>query len=308
MRTLACTAILLAAACSSPARPAGPPAADEPLRLQPPDAVVLESLIGPNVVAVMKTRPEDFMALRYVDRLLGASPAPCWTALERKLVATYQLQVPATGAHATTSYFVLQGELRQQDVVACVPAAITAVPLTVEQDGGLVAIKGPEGATTYAAWRGPFVIVGARDLVDAARTAPVTANARWHALLGGAPAAPIWWASEDALLAGLLGVPTTHYTITFERLEASPTPYFAGRAVISYASPGDAAIAARRIKQGELEPPFDAPELASSFKRFSVKQTGTTVEVGFDLGMFGGITVESLGAITAKAMAALHQP
>jgi hypothetical protein len=51
-----------------------------------------------------------------------------------------------------------------------------------------------------------------------------------------------------------------------------------------YASAGDAVIAARRIKQGDLHlAAAAAPEVVSAFKQMKVSQTGTTVEIGFNL-------------------------
>ena len=82
----------LVAACSG-GKPA--PAPVEPVNAPPTtEQVALESLVGSNVVAIMRTRPDLFMPLRYVKQILGDPPVPCWTELEQKLVAAYQLQVP----------------------------------------------------------------------------------------------------------------------------------------------------------------------------------------------------------------------
>jgi hypothetical protein len=286
-------------------KPVSNPAVEE-LQLQPPDAVVLDSLISSNVVAIMKTKPEYFMALKYVEEALGPSRNPCWSALAGKLVAGYQLHVPNVDGNGQTAYFILEGDLPRAEVERCVPAAITTFAVEAKPDGDLLAISGPDGAATYAAWKDPFVVVGPRDLVNGALTSkPVP---RWHELLAAVPpGVPIWWGSADGLFTSLFGVVTRHYEVAFERIEAAPNPYFAGRAVATYNSAGDAAIVARRIKHGEVQLPFDAPEVVDSIKRFKVKQHGPVVEIGFDLGMFGGISAATLTELTAKLMAAQQQ-
>ncbi len=297
--------VTVALAGCGPGKPVASPAAEE-LRLQPPDAVVLDSLITSNVIAIMKAKPEHFMVLKYLQRTLGPSKHPCWSALEGKLVAGYQLQVPKVDGVGQSAYFILEGDLPRAEIERCVPSAIKMFAVDVKPEGDLLAISGPDGATTYAAWKPPFVVVGPRDLVNGALTSrPVP---RWHDLLGSvSPAVPIWWASADGLFSNLFGVATKHYEVAFERIEAAPNPYFAGRATATYNSAGDAAVVARRIKQGEVQLPFDAPEVVDSIKRFKVKQRGPVVEIGFDLGMFGGISAETLTDMTVKLMAAQQQ-
>jgi hypothetical protein len=303
VRRLLATVALVA--CSGN-KPVSNPQAEEELHLQPPDAVVLDSLISSNVISIMRTKPEYFMPLRYLQPVLGPSKNPCWAALEAKLVAGYQLQVPKVDGNGQSAYWILEGDLPRAEVVKCVPAAITMFAVTAASDGDLLAITGPDGAATFATWKSPFVIVGPRDLVNGAlHPTPVP---RWHELLSGIPPnVPIWWGSGDGLFQSLFGVATKHYEVAFERLETAPNPYFAGRAVATYGSAGDAAIVARRIKQGEVELPFAAPEVADSVKRFKVKQTGAVVEIKFDLGMFGGISADTLADITAKLMAAQRE-
>ena len=302
MRRILVTVALIA--CGG-TKPVANPAVEE-LHLQPPDAVVLDSLISSNVVAIMKTKPEYFLVLKYLQPALGAPKDPCWTALEAKLVAGYQLWVPNVDGVGQSSYFIVEGNLPRAEVERCVPAAIKMFPVDAKPDGDLLAFTGPDGATTFAAWKPPFVVIGARDLVNGALTSkPVP---RWHELLSAvSPAVPVWWASADRLFTNLFGVMTKHYEVAFERIESAPNAFFAGRAIATYNSAGDAAIVARRIKQGEVDLPFLAPEVVESIKRFKVKQNGNVVEIGFDLGMFGGITVETLTEMTAKLMAAQQQ-
>ncbi len=303
MRTVA---LLLALAACSGGRSGSPLVAEIPA---PPaaEAVPAETLVGTNVVAVMRTRPDLFMPLRFLRPLLASPPPPCWTELEKALVATYQLSAPKAGG-GNTAYWILEGNLPKAKVVSCLPAAITQATVTVKADGDLLAISGSDGATTYAAWRGPYVVVGPRDLVNDAQSGAPEIQARWRELsLSADASAPIWFGSMDALIGNLFGVPTVHYQLVFERLETAPSVFFAGRAVITYATPGDAAIAARRVRQGELQLPFDAPELVDSFKRMKVIQNGTIVEIRFDLGVFGGVDADTLLGYAAKLLAAQQQ-
>ncbi len=268
------------------------------------EPLAVETLVAANVVGVTRMRPDLFLPLRYLRPLLASPPPTCWTDLEKALVATYQLQAPKAGG-GTTAYWILEGNLPRTTVVSCLPVAIQQTPVTLEPQGDLLAISGPDGATTYAAWRGPYVVIGARDLVNGTQPAAPEVQARWRELsLSADASAPIWYGSMDALLGDLFGVPTVRYELVFERLETAPTMFFSGRAVITYATPDDAAIAARRIKQGELQLPFDAPELADSFKRMKVIQNGPIVEIRFDLGVFGGVDAETLLRYAAKLLAA----
>ncbi len=299
-------ALLLAlAACSGPRSGAPLLAEAPPAREQ--DTVAIETLVSANVIGIMRTRPDLFMPLRFLGPLLASPPPACWTDLANALVATYQLSVPrAEGGN--TAYWILEGKLPKSTVASCVPAAITQTSVTVQADGDLLAFSGPDGATTYAAWRGPYVVIGARDLVNDAQSAAPEVQARWRELsLSADRSAPIWFGSMDALLGNLFGVPTVRYQLVFERLETAPSVFFSGRAVISYATPGDAAIAARRARQGELQLPFEAPELNDSFQRMKVIQTGASVEIRFDLGVFGGVDANTLLRYAGTLLAAQQQ-
>lgn len=285
MRRILATVALVACGGN---KPVSNPAAEK-LHLQPPDAVVLDSLITRNVVSIMRTQPDYFFPLhwfvREVDR--GAS---CGLTLQQKLGATYHLNVPNVDGRGMNQYYILEG-LEQDEVLRCMASAMKDV--RVVREGELLAISKSDGSTIYAAWKGPFVVVGARDLVNGAlHSSPVP---RWHDMLAGvAPNVPIWWGSSDGVFTSLFGVSTVHYEVAIERLETTPNSYFAGRAVATYHSAGDAAIVARRIKEGEVQLPKASPEIAEAFKRLKVKQNGPTVVIGFDLGMFGGISAETL--------------
>jgi hypothetical protein len=284
-------------------KPVSNPAAEE-LQLQPPDAVVLDSLISSNVVAILKTKPDHFASLKYLQPMLGPRTPPCWSALEAKLVASYELHVPNVDGKGRTTYWILEGDLPRAEVERCVPPAIRAWAVDMQADGDLLSFSVPDGTRLYAAWKPPFVVVGPRDLVNGALSSrPVP---RWHDLLGAVPpTVPVWWASDDGLFSDLLGVSTKHYAVAIERLELAPNRYFAGRATVTYHSAGDAAIAARRIKQGEVQLAFRVtPDILESFKRFKVKQTGAVVEIGFDLGMFGGISDEAIAMMIVKLLRA----
>lgn len=254
-------------ACSSGKHPANP--ADEPVGEVPnlalPDAVVLDRLIAPHALSIER-------------RLPPLVEVPSWQtrcgALDGKLVAAYRLAVPSGTGMVLTSYSILEGDL---------PASCF--------DGG------PGTAVRKA----PFTVIGPADIVGPVTASTSTAPSRWHELLAAIPPkAPYWLASEDRAVEQLFGVATTRYAVAFERLELSPNIYFAGRATLVYAAPGDAAIVARRIKSGEVTLPVSAPEVTDSFKRMRVKQNGPVVDLTFDLGMFGGVTADELATIAQK--------
>jgi hypothetical protein len=264
VRTLL-VAVLLAG-CSSgkhPSNPAEDQIAEVP-SLAPPDAVVLDRLIAPHALSIER-------------RLPPLAEVPTWQprcgSLDGALVAAYRLAVPSGTGLQRVTYKILEGEL---------PASCF------------------DGDPRTAIRKAPFTVIGPSDIVGPVTASTSTAPSRWHDLLAAVPPkAPYWLASEDRAIEKLIGVATTRYAITFERLELSPNIYFSGQATLIYAAPGDAAIVARRIKSGEVTLPVDAPAIRDSFKRMRVKQNGPVVVVRFDLGMFGGVTAEQLATIAS---------
>lgn len=265
MRTLLPALALIA--CSSGKHPVKP--GDEQVteipNLAPPDAVVLDRLIAPHALSIERRLPP-------LAEVAGWQPR-CG-ALDGNLVAAYRLSVPSGSGVDLVTYTILEGEL---------PASCF------------------DGAPGTVVRKAPFTVLGPADIVGPVTSTTSAPPSRWHDLLAAVPAkAPYWIASEDRAIESLFGVAATRYAIAFERLELSPTLYFAGKATLVYAAAGDAAIVARRIKAGEVTLPVTAPDVVDSFRRLRVKQTGPVVELTFDLGMFGGVTAEELRAIATK--------
>jgi len=251
------------AACSSgkhPATPTDDQIAETP-KLVPPDAFVLDGLIDGNTQTITRLLPPHVE----VANRLGA---PCPLDQVR---AAYQLVVPRGPEVAKVT--IVEGDLPD----SCFPGSEHQALLR----------------------RPPFVVVGEAAIANL-ELFPPKVPSKWHALLQAIPAkAPVWIASEDALLQHLFGVSTVRYTLALERLELAPNLYFAGRVSATYATAGDAAIVARRIKAGEVTLPVKAPEVVESFRRMRVKQNGPIVDITFDLGMFGGIPAAELQALAA---------
>jgi hypothetical protein len=247
----------------------------------------------PEITGFARSSGEEFPILSYLSGLVS-SPPPCWSRLRGAITAAYQLELGAAGG----SYFLIEGSLPRPEVERCAQIALAdIIPIAVEADGELAMFRVPTGGAFYAAWRGPFIIVGTKDQVNRALGAGTPELARtWRARLAQLPPhAPLAMWRSDALLTSLFGVATTSYLFVFDRMEHRPPAQVTGRVLVRYGNAADAAVAARRIQQGELQlaetPPVD---LVDALRRMKVTQSGTLVEIGFDLGMFADLDLEAL--------------
>jgi hypothetical protein len=286
------------AGCSSGARSGGSPA-PQPGGPAPAEAAAAAAapaadataFFTPEVTAVLRASGDNVPVVGYVSRLVPSPPA-CWTKLRGAIAAGYQLQLGAAG-----SYFVFEGALPREEVEQCVPAALAGkLPVTVERDGELVAFHAGGVGTVHAAWRGSVVVAGSKEQVTRALAAGTAEVGRaWRERLAQLPPGLLAAWSGDLLLTNLFGVATTSYLFVIDRAEKTPAPFFSGRVIARYGSAGDAAVAARRIKQGELYLATPAPaELVYAFTRMKVRQAGAVVEIGFDADMFDGVDLEQL--------------
>jgi hypothetical protein len=249
--------------------------------------VDITAFITPEVIRVAKTEAEHFPLSVFVGRFAGS--APCWTKLGGAVTAAYLLELSTS----RDPYVLIEGTLPRDEVVRCVPVAFAAT-VTVEEEGELVAFRASGLETVYAAWRGSIIVVGGKEQVTRVLHAGTPElGARWRARLAQLPPARVATWRDDPFLTNLFGVATTSYVIAIDRIEQTPKPYryYAGRVLGHYRTAGDAAVAARRIKQGELV----APEvILHAVKLMKVTQRGPLVEIGFDTEMFGDMGPEQL--------------
>jgi hypothetical protein len=281
--------LVLLIACSSKPTSATTGSGVEPAATA---TVNLEDVVASNAIGVARFVPSTFLPLTYVKELRGET-SPCWEALEKTLVAGYQIELDVTPRN---SYFILEGAFPRAAVIDCIPRAIRNTKLSAKLDGELVAITPAEEPQhpAYVGLRGQFAVIGTKQQVEAALQTPTAeTRARWQAVRVAQPAtAPVWMARGDRLLTNLFGVDTTGYVFVLDKVQGES---FAGRVIATYKNAGDAAVAARRIKQGELQTQVEAPAtLLTSFKRMTVKQSGVTVELGFNLDTFGGLSADEL--------------
>lgn len=277
----ALAALAALGACSSSKAPTPPaPATD------------VTAFFSPSVTGVMRGSEVDFPMIDYLSSILGSPPA-CWMTLRKAIKTAYQLEVPGNG-----TYFVLEGALPRAEVESCVTTALApALGVKVGHDGELATFETQAG-TAYVAWRGPVVIAGRKqNVTEALVPAPPEIARTWRERLARMPQATLAMWRQDEMIHNLFGVPTTSYQLVIDRVQKTPRPDFAGRVIADYATAEDAATAARRIDEGEIEPALAAPpELAQAVKRMRVTRTGTSVEAAFDLAMFDGLDFEMLQA------------
>jgi len=290
-------------ACSSPASSGGaseptseprPEPAATPPPVAPPKVVTADvaQLIAPEVTGVLKSSGAESPIASYVSTLLKKPPA-CWTQLLGSVTVAYQLMVPAS------SYFIFEGTLLQRDVEQCVQQAFASVlPMTIEHDGALAVFRSKAGVV-YAKWSTPFIIVGSKDQVMRAAATPQSRDQWTERLAQFPPGQTAMW-STDSLFQNLLGVASTGYLLVVERVTKAPHAFFSARVVARFATDGDAAIIARRIRQGEVAIPSPPAELVGGLKQMKVKQSGPTVEVAFDSDMFFGMELEKLQQWVAR--------
>lgn len=283
------------AACGGNAKPAA--------TTQPAD---LASLISDDAVGVVRQPAEQFPVLVYSRDIAKSDEgivAPCWTSLEQRVTAGYQISLPAG------SYFVLEGDLPRTEVESCMESA-TAGLVTSDKAPSVAGFETPSG-TVFAAWRSPYVVLGTRAQVDAA-IKPHAADklARWGTLFTATQAAPVWMLRTDRAFDDLLGAPTTSFLLILDKLEPS-TSFLAGRIIVRYASEDDAAAGERFVKAwiaaGKFPRAIPGPsevvalydQLAGALQRVRLTRTNGTLEVTFDSTMFGNMMEHVMKAATA---------
>lgn len=299
--------LLLVVACSKTApAPAPPPPPSPPA----PPPVELADLISADAVGVLRQPPDQFAVLLYTRDLVkgpdGAVPT-CWTDLERRVVAGYQVSLPVG------SYFVLEGELPQEQVIDCAGTATRGL-ITGARRGDLVEFTTPS-APAYAAWRGNYVVLGNKAQVEqAVGTHTPDLIQRWRALIGEPAAAPVWIVRTDAAFLDLVGAPTTSYVIVIDTMEGPPKSFVAGRFVVHYASPQDADTGERHLEdwiargkfprkiQGPAEVVALYDQLATALQRAPIKRDGAALELRFDSDMFGGMWPQFANAAASLGM------
>jgi hypothetical protein len=288
--------LLAAAACSS--KPAAQP---DPKAAAPS----LESLIAADTNGVFRQPGSEMFVLRYVDQLItgigGKAGAPaCWPELTKRVKTGYQLSLAKGSA-----YFIVEGDLPPEQVTACLKRALQD---DAKQEGDLYSIATPVG-TAFAAWRGPYVVIGNREQVEAALKTPTAeTTARWHELTSAVAGSP-WYMVRTDHIDDLVGAHTTSYAFAMDKVQMPPNPFFAGRFIIHYATPADAEAGEhlirdwsgrgefpRRIPNAAAMQSFDA--LAVGVQKTKITRSATTVEIAFDSDMFGG--AEALGAALSK--------
>lgn len=301
--------IFALAACSSATKPPAPQtgtsAGSGSAASAPAARVDVATLITADVQGVMRTPAESFPVLSYVAQLFESAPA-CWAKLVGSVRAAYHL-----GQYAKrNAYFIFDGAPPRAEVEACAREALRNFHFDVTTDGDLVVAR-LDDSTAYFAWRGDVLVVGSRDQVRAALdNASIELSNQWRERLASlAPAMMAIWGS-DSLMAGLLEVPTQHYVLTMDGGK-TPEPWFKGRVVVRYATAGDAAIAARKARTGEIAPTLSPPpEFKTAFKRMKVTQNANTLELAFDWSTFrdAGVTFDVLQQWSAHAQAIVTNP
>jgi len=278
--------LVLIAGCSSGARPGE---ASQPVASSVPETAAaaapdVASFITPEVTGVIRTSGKNNLLASEFAALMPPPP-DCWTKLTDAIGAAYQLEISPVRT-SYRSYYLIEGALPRDEVEACLKAAFADLsPVTAERDGELGVFHLGADVTVYAAWRGSIVIAGSKELVTRALRAGTPEVARtWRERLSQMPTGPMAMWRADVLLASLSGASPTNYIVTIDRIARAPRAFISGRILARYGAAGDAAIAARRLKQGELHLPDNGvTELADAFRHLKVSQAGTTLELAYDL-------------------------
>ncbi len=289
---------LLVAACSSKSTP-------ESTELPASPTLDVTRFFTADVTGAMRSDAHSSPVVSYVSSLLKPAPA-CWTKLAKAIRASYQLEVAGHG-----SYFLFEGDLPQAEVESCITSALGDIlQVRVTHAGDLAVFETGPAGTAYAAWRGSVVIAGTSAQVTAAlQPSDPTIAKQWRERLAMLPPGLMSMWRDDALLARLFGVPTSSYALAITRAEKTPKPFFAGQLVGQYAKPEEAALAAQRIRAGEISSAMTAPpQLAGAFKRMKVTSAATTVTIDFDSTVFEGLDLEQLQGWLGRLAAAQATP
>lgn len=165
--------------------------------------------------SVAAWRPTEFPHITLLDR--APDMLVCWRRLEEKLAVAYQV-FWAPG----TSFTILEGDLPRGELEKCVGEVLMYNQLStadVHRDGELT-VFATKLATVYAAWRGPYVILGSREAVTKALAGNPAST--WGDAITELPGkdgfatTALVAIATDRTFANLLGVPTTRWKIIME--------------------------------------------------------------------------------------------
>lgn len=185
----------------------------------PPSAAPSASIaqfVPVGTTSVAAWRPTDFPQLAFFDRA-NQETFVCWRGLEERLAVGYQVFI-APGS----SFSILEGDLPRNEVEKCVDDVLLYNQLStndVHRDGELTVFETTFG-TVYAAWRGRYIVFGARDAVTKALSA--TASPTWVEAVAELPGKDGFSSSAvvaigtDRMFANLLGVPTIRWKLVME--------------------------------------------------------------------------------------------
>lgn len=286
VRGLALVAALAACGSDKPARTGEPAAPSTVANTAMAAPVALESLVHDGVTGIVR-RTSPASSLFDAASGIVASAPPCVAKLRAAIREDYQLEVGAD----RTSYVIFAGALPRAEVEACARAVMAAQPaVQVRSEGETLIVKHDHVPDElHLVWRGGWLLAGGREeLARALRGTSPEAAARWRERFGMLPAAGLAAWSDNALLENLIGVSTTQYLVTFDTAQKpTPKPDFTFRVIAHYATPADAAIAARKVKAADIEPRFAPPrELTAAIKKFEVKQHDETIDITMRSDMF----------------------
>ncbi len=301
-------AVLLSAAC---AKKSEPRSSELTVPIKPAAPIELATLISADAIGVLRQPGDQFAPLllsRGVAKKEDGALPVCWQELERAVTAGYQVSLPVG------SYFILEGNLREEDVTQCVAGATRGL-ITGRRDGALVVFATPSSGSVFAAWRGKYIVLGNGGQVERAVEAHNSElSVKWRTLLTEPAETPVWMVRTDTGFGYLVGAPATKFVFAIDTMEGPPKSYLAGRFMVHYANELDADKSERYIKDWIARGKYPAQvasegvalfdQLATALQGASITRKGTVLEVKFDSDMFAGLwpTVMNVAAsLGAKA-------
>lgn len=256
----------------------------------PPPPPTLAQLISDDATSVMRTTIDNFPLIA-VTRSLIDPAQPCWPDLLAKVTAAYQVLL---GGDA---YFIVEGSLPRAEVENCIPAVFT-LGVKTRDDDGMLALDSQAG-TVHAAWRGSFIVFGARPHVVAATAGhAATTVTRWQEL-APTKAGVFAIASIDRNYAPLMGANLVDWSLAVDTLTKQPL-FMSGTFVARYQSPADAERARGFIQDwsGRGKFPLEVssdPEITAAYDGFAAAIAklqptveGTVLTIPFDSDRLGG--------------------
>jgi hypothetical protein len=289
--------LVVLAGCSGAAAPGASAATSRTAAAEPGFA----DLIPAGATAISRSNAANFPIAGFLRNIFKTAGTPCWATLEARVSTGYQIEVAARHA----SVFVIDGDLPRDQVEACVTQVFSTapVPFSLRREGEFTVLDGGSLGVAHAAWRGRLVVAGPKDLVlEALAGSPGNA---WSARLAALPPAPLAGVSNDAIFANVLRVPTTGWDVVFDELgKVDGEARLRGHVVVHLSSASDAALAARRIADGDLWFPVEVPPpLLAGLRKLRVSVRGGDLELGFDRAMFEGVDFAVISALGERLRA-----